>query len=164
MTDPMPIIVVAASKNHVIGSGGQLPWKLRSDLQRFKALTMGHWLIMGRKTWDSIGRALPGRETVVVSRQPDLQIPQVHVASSVEQAIHMVPSDKIPFVVGGAEIYRQAMPLCKHLYLTRVECESDGDAYFDSFDPNAWRLVRYERIPSGPHDQYETEFQEWIRS
>ena len=86
------------------------------------------------------------------------------MASSVEQAINLVPEGKIPFVVGGAELYRQTMPICKHLFLTRVECEIEGDTFLDSFDPSQWNLIRYDRIPSGPHDQYESEFQEWVRS
>src|SRR4051812_39267600 len=117
-------IIVAVAENGVIGSGGQLPWKLSADLQRFKRLTMGHTIIMGRRTWESIGRPLPGRRTVVVSRRLSYQVgdPTVPVASTIEQAVRLADEaqDDEAFVIGGAELYRSTLPQADRLYYTRV--------------------------------------------
>ncbi|MFM7738727.1 MAG: dihydrofolate reductase, partial [Planctomycetota bacterium] len=115
-------LIVAASDNDVIGREGQLPWRLSADLRRFKRLTMGHHLIMGRKTFESIGRPLPGRTTIVLSRQRDYAPAGVVVAHSPEEVLKLVAADSEPFVVGGAEIYRLLLPWVGKIYLTRVHC------------------------------------------
>ena len=107
MSDPEISIIVAVSENGVIGKDGDMPWRLRSDLQRFKKLTMGHTIIMGRKTWDSIGRLLPGRTTVILTRQSGFEVDGAVVVQSMEQAL-AATDDRQPFVIGGAEIYRLA--------------------------------------------------------
>ena len=122
-------LVVAVAENGAIGRDGQLPWRLSADLQRFKALTMGHHLVLGRKTWESIGRPLPGREMIVVSRgRPEL--PEgVHLSSSVEQAVERARSygeDEL-FIAGGASIYAAALALTDRIYMTHVEASIDGD-------------------------------------
>lgn len=173
------IALVAVARNGVIGRNQELPWRLRSDLQRFKKSSMSHCLIMGRKTYDSIGRPLPGRQTIIVSRQPKEDLLQtlgtstgslppsdtstsLAIASSLEEALDMVPTEKIAFIVGGAEIYRQAMPLCTEVWLTRVEADVDGDASFH-WNTEGWNLVSSESIPAGEFDQYPTTFQRWTR-
>lgn len=153
----MPVTIVAAvARNRVIGRDNDLPWRIPEDLRRFKELTMGGVLVMGRKTYESIGRPLPGRRTVVVSRNPDLEIEGVEMAPSLEMALEIAGGDDV-FVVGGGEIYRQAMGVADVLEITEVDAEPEGDTFFPEIDPNVWRevartpgdgfaFVRYERL------------------
>ena len=140
-------LIAAVAENGVIGRKGQLPWRLRSDLQRFKQLTMGHTVIVGRKTWESIGRPLPGRRSVVISRQSGYQAEGVTVVGSVEDAIATarVAGDDEAFVIGGAEVYQQALPLVERLYLTYVSVEVEGDAFFKpELDMSEWVAISSE--------------------
>lgn len=146
-----PIVVVAAvARNHVIGSAGDLPWRLPADLRRFKAITLGKPMIMGRKTFESIGRPLPGRRTVVVTRDARWCAEGVETAPSLQAALALAAqSDPEEIVIaGGGEIYAQALPLADRLRLTWVEAEPDGDARFPAFDRSAWREVAREDHPS----------------
>lgn len=128
-----PLIAIAAmSENRAIGHGNQIPWHLPEDFKFFKATTMGHVLIMGRKTFESIGRPLPGRETIVLSRT-GFSHPGVKSAATLEAARSLAGDRKV-FVCGGAEIYRLALPLCEELYLTHVKRRVDGDAFFPPFE------------------------------
>jgi dihydrofolate reductase len=136
-------LIAAMSTNRVIGLNNRLPWRLSADLKRFKNLTMGHSLLMGRKTYESIGRPLPGRTIVVLTRQKDFAPPGVLVAHTLDQALKMAPGDEI-FIAGGAEIYQQTLPLADRLYLTIVEGEFAGDAHFPPFDESDWRLLSEE--------------------
>jgi dihydrofolate reductase len=142
----VPVTIVAAvARNGVIGVDGGLPWHLPDDLRRFKELTLGHVLVMGRKTYESIGRPLPGRTTVVVTRNPqwDPGAPGVHVAATVEEAVDAAAAiDPDVFVVGGAEVYRAALPLADCLELTLVDAEPDGDTRFPDVVWDAWRELR----------------------
>ena len=123
-------IIVAASQNNAIGKNNELLWRISDDLKRFKALTMGKTCIMGRKTYESIGRPLPGRNFVIITRQADYQVPGCAVVDSLEAAIqHSVP-DEETFIIGGGEIYKQILPLVKKLYLTRVYRDFEGDSFF----------------------------------
>jgi dihydrofolate reductase len=147
-------IVVAMSKNRVIGANGAIPWHLPEELKRFKVLTMGHHIIMGRKTWDSIGRLLPGRETVIVTRQAGFRVPGATVAHSVEAAIAACGDDPEVFVIGGAEIIVKAMPATGRIYLTTVDTEVAGDTFMPEFDLRAWREVKSEQVAAdarNPH-------------
>jgi dihydrofolate reductase len=137
---PRISLVAAVARNGVIGDAGRLPWHLPEDLKRFKTLTMGHVMIMGRRTHESIGRPLPGRRTIVVSRQAGLDLPGVEVASSLEAAIALAGEVPEIFVVGGGEIYAQALPLAHRLLLTEVEATPTGDAFFPAFDRRQWRV------------------------
>ena len=145
-------IIVAMTPDRVIGRDGQLPWRLSADLQRFKRLTMGHHLIMGRKTFDSIGRLLPGRETIVVSRQTDLVIPGAAVVHSVPAAIECARDDAEAFFVGGEQIYREAVELVQRIYLTLVHAQLEGDAHFPDIDGEPMAGDR-RRIPAGRRAQ-----------
>ena len=127
------------ARNRTIGVNNTLPWRCPEDLKHFKALTMGHHMIMGRKTFDSIGKALPGRTTVVVSHNTDLKIEGCLVAHSLPEAIAACAGDTEIFIVGGAELYRQAVALVDTLYITEIQQDVDGDAHFPEFDQNAWR-------------------------
>ncbi len=134
-------IIVAMAKNRTIGINNTLPWRCPEDLKRFKSLTMGHHMIMGRKTFDSIGKALPGRTTVVVTRNQELVIEGCIVAHSLQQAIAACVNDEEIFIVGGAELYKQALPLADTLYLTEIQQYIEGDAHFPEFNNNAWLEV-----------------------
>lgn len=141
---PHLAMIVAASTNDVIGVDGDLPWRISADLKRFKRLTMGHHILMGRKTYDSIGRPLPGRTTVVITRQPDLKIDGVRIAHGVQEAIEMTRGDDCPFVVGGAEIYAQAMPQVDRIFLTRVHQHCGGDTVLPPIDWSHWEMTHRE--------------------
>ncbi len=132
-------IIVAMARNRTIGVNNTLPWRCPEDLKHFKALTMGHHMIMGRKTFDSIGKPLPGRTTVVVTRDRNLKIEGCVVAHSLQDAIAACAGDEEIFIVGGAELYRQALPLVDTMYITEIQQEVEGDAHFPDFSKREWR-------------------------
>ena len=134
-------ILVAMARNRTIGINNTLPWRCPEDLKHFKSLTMGHHMIMGRKTYDSIGKPLPGRTTVVVTRNPGLKIEGCIVAHSLEQAIAVCAGDDEIFVVGGADLYVQALPLVDTLYVTEIQQEITGDAHFPLINNTEWREI-----------------------
>lgn len=134
-------IIVAVASNGVIGCHNRLIWHISEDLKRFKTLTTAHPIVMGRKTYESIGRALPGRQNIVVSRQKGLKIEGVDVVGSIDQAFKIAPKGAEIFVIGGGEIYRQAMPLASKLYLTKVDQAPEGDTFFPEISAAEWREV-----------------------
>ena len=134
-------LIVAISENGVIGRDGRLPWRLRGDLRRFKQLTMGHTIVMGRKTFESIGRVLPGRTSIVVTRQPDYHPPGVIVAASLDEAQRLAAGDVELFYVGGGEIYRQVLPQVERIYMTQVHAQVAGDTVFPELSSRQWRLI-----------------------
>jgi dihydrofolate reductase len=140
---PYPVsrisIIVAYSVNRVIGENGKMPWHLSEDLKRFKALTMGHTIIMGRKTWASLGRLLPGRRHVIISRDPAFTVPGATVVTSLDQAIAACSGESEAFVIGGGEIYALALPLAQRLYVTEIDAEFAGDTYFPAISSGQWR-------------------------
>jgi dihydrofolate reductase len=139
-------LVAAVGRSGCIGKGGALPWRLPEDLKRFKAITIGHAVIMGRKTHESIGRALPGRRNIVVTRGTPALPEGVERAPSLEAAIDLArTTDPEPMVIGGGEIYREAMPLATHLHLTRVDLDVEGcDAFFPEVDEAAFQIASSE--------------------
>lgn len=137
-------IIVAMARNRTIGIDNTLPWRCPEDLQHFKALTMGHHMIMGRKTYDSIGKPLPGRTTVVVTRDINLNIEGCLIAHSLQEAINACADDTQIFIVGGAEIYAQALAHVDTLYITEIQQDVDGDAWFPEFDAADWQEVARE--------------------
>lgn len=132
-------IIVAMARNRTIGLGNRLPWYIPADLKRFKSLTMGHHMIMGRKTFDSIGKPLPGRITVVVTRNRALRMDGCIMAHSLEEALQACAGDDEICIVGGAELYALAMPLADMIYLTEIQQDMAGDAYFPEFDTRLWQ-------------------------
>jgi dihydrofolate reductase len=132
------ILLAAVGANHVIGREGEMPWHLPEDLAHFKATTMGHTLVMGRKTYDSIGRALPGRRTIVMTSQIGWHAPSVEVAHSLAEALALAGPTEV-FIVGGGEIYQQAMPFADLLMLTEVDQSPEGDVIFPTIEPAHWR-------------------------
>ena len=156
MTTTPIALVVAAARNGVIGRDNQLPWRLPGDLRHFKAVTMGKPVVMGRKTFDSIGRPLPGRLNIVVSRDVHYVVPNgVELVRSVDAALQRADAAAQASgaaeiaVIGGADIYRQTLPLAAAVYLTRVELEVDGDAFFPALDAQQWQCVQSERQLEG---------------
>jgi len=141
-------IIVAADERGGIGRDGGLPWHLPEDLKRFKALTMGKPMVMGRRTWDSIGRPLPGRRSLVVSRQGDLAIAGAEVYGSLEAALEAAADAPETCVIGGAEIYRQALPRAEVVHLTRVHALVDADTFLPLLDAGEWEEVAREDRPA----------------
>ncbi len=143
-------LVVAMGENRVIGKAGGLPWHIPGDLKLFKKTTMGKPIIMGRKTWESLGRALPGRTNIVISRDPAYSAEGAEVARSLDQALAVAAalSGEEIMVIGGAEIYRLALPKADRLYLTEVALKPDGDAFFPDFDKAAWHQTSREAFPA----------------
>ena len=136
---PRVSLIVAMAKNRVIGANNTLPWHLPADLKHFKTLTMGHHIVMGRKTYDSIGKPLPGRTSVVVTRNANYAPPGVVVVNSLESAISACADDEEIFVIGGAELYRQAIVLADRIYLTEIDADIPGDAHFTELDRKSWQ-------------------------
>jgi dihydrofolate reductase len=159
MTRPLAL-VAAIADNGVIGRDNRLIWRIRSDLRRFRDLTWGKPMIVGRKTHESIGKPLPGRETIVVTRDRSFTAPGIHVAHNIEEAITL--ADEIAArlgaaeiaVAGGAEIYRATLPRAQRLYLTLVHAEPEGDVLFPQFDRTEFREMRREDRPRGPDDDH----------
>jgi len=132
-------LIVAMSKNRVIGIDNALPWHLPADLKHFKALTLGHHIIMGRKTWESINRQLPGRTTVIVTRQQGYVVAGAVVVHTTDAAIAACGADDEIFVIGGEEIFKLMLPRCQRMYVTEIQQDFAGDAYFPEFDRATWR-------------------------
>lgn len=145
MTRPRISILVAMARNRTIGVNNALPWRCPEDLKRFKALTMGHHIIMGRKTFDSIGKPLPGRITVVVSRNRELKIEGCQIVHSLEEAIAACRGDKESFIVGGAELYTQGLASADTLHITEIQRDVEGDACFPDFDLSQWQETSREQ-------------------
>ena len=138
-------LIAAVARNHVIGLNNTLPWHLSEDLKRFRVLTTGHHIIMGRKTYESLNRLLPGRTTVIVTRNPDYHVPGALVAASLPRAIALCNEDAEVFLIGGAELYREAMQLADRLYITTIDAEYEGNAFFPEFDQAAWQKIAREQ-------------------
>jgi len=144
-------LIVAMARNRVIGVNNTLPWHLPADLKHFKALTMGHHIVMGRKTYESIGKPLPGRTSVVVTRNADYAPQGVVVVNSLEAAISACGNDEEIFVIGGAELYRQIIDLADRIYLTEIDADISGDAHFTEFDRKLWQET--ERVNHAPDEK-----------
>jgi dihydrofolate reductase len=144
-------LIAAVARNGVIGGGNTLPWRLPADLKRFRALTTGHAVIMGRRTWESIGRALPERQNIVVTRDPGYAADGASVQSSLDDALRAVTLPPPVFCIGGGELYALALPRAATLYLTEIDRAFEGDTRFPDFDRAAWREAAREehRAPEG---------------
>ena len=163
-------LIAARSENDVIGQDGGIPWHLPADLQHFKRLTTGHTIVTGRKTFQSIGRPLPGRRTVVITRNPDFGADGATVVSSLDEALRTAEKDPFEtdgrvevFVVGGAEIYEQALPLAGRMYLTRVHTVIDGNVRFPEVAEEEWELRSSERHAADEKNLHDYTFEVWER-
>ena len=157
-------LIVAMSENRVIGHQGDLPWRLSSDLKRFKRLTMGHHIVMGRKTYESIGRLLPGRTSVIVTRSPEYKIEGAKIANSVESAITLAKGDDEIFIVGGAELYEHSLQLSDRLLITRVEASVEGDIVFPEYDESQWQLQQRETFAADEKNDHPHSFEIYERT
>jgi dihydrofolate reductase len=153
-------LIVAVSETGVIGRDGGLPWRLSADLKHFKKTTMGHHLIIGRRTWDEVGKPLPGRTMVVVTRSRRFSSEGVHVAHSLEEALDIARDDDEPFIGGGAHIYRMALENDRvdRIYLTRIHAEVEGDTYFPKIYLNEWDLVSEEHHEADDRNEFPFSF------
>jgi dihydrofolate reductase len=156
-------LIVAMSQGGVIGHHGKVPWHLPDDLRRFKQLTMGHPLIMGRRTFASIGRPLPGRRCIVLSRDPAYRAAGVETAPDLETALARVADAAEVFVIGGAEVYRAALPRADRLYLTLVHAPIAGDVRFPTFAPTAWMLAEETFHPADARHAHAFTFRRYER-
>lgn len=158
-------VLAAIGENRVIGRAGRLPWRLPAELARLKKLTTGHCLIMGRKTWESIGRPLPKRTSIVITRNADFHAPGAVVVGDFDAALAAARErgDSEAFVFGGAAIYQIALPRADRLYLTRVHAAPSGDRWFPDFDESAWQLVSREVHPADEAHEYAFSFEEYER-
>jgi dihydrofolate reductase len=155
-------LIAATGDNGVIGREGDLPWHLPADLQHFKALTTGHAIIMGRKTFESIGRLLPNRRSVIVTRNPAYRHEGATVVNKLQDAFALAERDEV-FVIGGAEIFRSALPYADRLYLTVVHASPHGDVFFPDFDEQRWDLVEEQRHEPNGKNPHAYSFQRWER-
>ena len=159
MTNAAVELVVAVSENDVIGRANQLPWRLPSDLRHFKALTMGHHILMGRKTYESIGKALPGRTNLVLTRSAGFQAADCTVVGSLEQARLAAGADSALMVIGGAEVYRQCLPAAARIHLTLVHTRVEqGDTFFAGWRGSDWRETFRERHAAGDKNDFDYSF------
>jgi len=142
------------AKNRVIGADGKIPWHLPAELAMFKRITMGHHIIMGRNTWESIGRLLPGRTAVIVTRQRDYNVAGALIAESLEAALSMCRGDDEIFAIGGGQLYVGALPVSNRIYLTEVDAEVRGDTFMPEFSLSDWRAVSVESHPADDENQY----------
>lgn len=151
-------LIVAMAKNRVIGAAGRIPWHLPNELQLFKRVTMGHHIIMGRKTYESIGRLLPGRTTVIVTRQPGYTVPGALIAHSIDAAIAAGGGDDEILVIGGGELYREVLPRADRIYLTTVDAEPAGDTFMPEIDATDWRETSAQSFSADERHQYAYRF------
>jgi dihydrofolate reductase len=143
-------IIVAMTRDRVIGRGGGMPWHLPADLARFKSLTMGKPIIVGRKTFESIGRLLPGRRHIIVSRNPEFHVNGAEVVAGLDAALEAAASSDEAFVIGGVELFREALARADRIYMTLIHSRIEGDVYFPEFDNKDWQEVECtERAPDG---------------
>lgn len=156
-------LIVAAAENNVIGRDGDLPWRLPVDLEHFKNTTMGHPVIMGRRTWDSFKGGLPGRACIVMTRNPELQLEGAEVVTSLEAALASAGDARDVFIAGGGEIYRMAMEWAHRIVLTRVHADVDGDAGFPVLDDSVWHRTSAERHEADDRNPHACTFEIWER-
>ena len=157
-------LIVAMTENDVIGRGGDMPWRMSDDLRRFKKITMGHHILMGRKTYESIGRPLPGRTSVVISRTANYDEENVLVARSLEEAFSLAEDDSEIFVTGGAQVFALALPQVQRIYLTRIHCTLEGDTFFPKVDLRQWNTVSSESHTADERNDFDYSFEIYERT
>ncbi|MEP0519792.1 MAG: dihydrofolate reductase [Hyphomicrobiales bacterium] len=155
---PLIALVVGAAENNVIGNKGDMPWKVSADLRNFKAITSGKPIIMGRKTFDSIGRPLPNRRNIVVTRNAKWHADGAKTAQSLPAAIELAAEASEIMVIGGGELYAQALPLADRIYFTHIHATPDGDTWFPALSDDIWQKTRAEKLPHGPNDTADATF------
>ncbi len=151
-------LVAAMTENYCLGLNNKMPWHLPADLAHFKQLTLHKSIIMGRKTYESIGKALPNRHNIIITRQSDFNAPDCTIVSSLEQALQTYSAEEELMIIGGAQIYQQALPVADRLYLTLIHTMIEGDAYFPHWDAKQWQEVSREIHPADEHNAYAYDF------
>ncbi len=164
MSRPRITLIAAVARNGVIGRAGTIPWRIPGDLPRFKRITLGHPVIMGRRTWQSLGKPLPGRRNLVISRTPDPKLAGAEVFASLDAALAACGQAEEVFVIGGTEAYREALPRAQRLLLTEIDADIDGDAFFPPFDRTQWREARRESHPANPDNPLPFAYVDYERS
>jgi dihydrofolate reductase len=155
-------IIAAMARNRAIGLEGEMPWHLPGELQHFKRATMGKPIVMGRKTWESIGRALPGRQNLLVTRNPDYRAEGCEIAVSLEQAIRMARGEEV-MIIGGGQLYSEALPLTDRMVLTLVDCEPRADTWFPRWNEDEWKLVDSRSVAANEDNPLAYQVMELIR-
>jgi dihydrofolate reductase len=163
MTSPRLSLIVARARNGVIGRAGTLPWRLPEDLAFFKRTTMGHPIVMGRRTWESIGRPLPGRRSIVVSRQAGFAAAGAEVAASLDEALRLCAGSAEVFVIGGAQFYAEALPRADRLIVTEIDADFEGDTHWPAPDPARWREAAREHLPPTGERRFGIDFVTYLR-
>lgn len=158
MNQPALILVVAVARNRVIGRDNQLPWRLKTDLQHFRTLTLGHPILMGRKTWESLGRPLPGRRNLVISRQHDLSAFGAEVFSSIDDALAAAADAEQIAIIGGSQLYQSLLPRADRIELTEIHADIPGDTFFPAFDRSKFRETRRECHNADEDNEYDFDF------
>ncbi len=155
---PRISLIVAMATNRVIGSDNQMPWHLPADFAYFKRITLGHPIVMGRKTFESIGKILPGRRNIIVSRNPDFQVDGAEVMPSLDEAFSSCQDNEEVFVIGGAALYTVALPHADRLYITEVDVKSEGETLFPVIDMRGWRETARQRVEPDAKNAYAMQF------
>jgi dihydrofolate reductase len=163
MTQPRLTLIVARARNGVIGKDNAMPWKIPGEQAYFKRVTMGHPIIMGRKTWESIGRPLPGRRSIVISRNSAFAAPGAEVVASLDAALARCVGATEAFVIGGAQLYRLALPSADRLLITEIDHDFDGDTCFPAPDPAQWREVARDHHARTDERPFAVDFVEYVR-
>lgn len=154
-------LVVAKSKNNVIGKNNQLPWHLPADLKHFKKITMGKPIIMGRKTFDSIGKPLPGRRNIIITRNKNYSAKGCDIFYSIDEAFNALKNETEVMIIGGANLYLQTLMRASCIYLTEIDVTIEGDAFFPALPVNEWKLISEEKFPADEKNSYAYRFQVW---
>lgn len=147
------VLMAAMARNRAIGIDGRMPWHLPGELKHFKTATMGKPIVMGRRTYESIGKPLPGRQNIVVSRNPDHRLEGCTVCTSLEAALEVAEGEEV-MIIGGGTIYQQAMELATHMLLTLIDCEPEADTWFPAWDQAEWRLLEKTHYPADEKNAY----------
>ena len=155
-------LIAAVAQNRAIGLRGRMPWHLPDDLRHFKRVTLGKPVVMGRKTWEVIGRPLPGRQNIVISRNRDYRARGCEVAHSLDAALGVAEGAEL-MIIGGGELYRQALPGAQRMVLTIVDCAPEADTWFPAWSKSDWKLAGSEQHPTDDRHAFGFEFQEWVR-
>lgn len=151
-------LVVAMAHNRVIGKSNAMPWHLPADLKHFKKITSGKPVVMGRKTFESIGKALPNRRNIVISRNADYIAPGCELVNSLSSALSLVADQPEVCIIGGAQIFQEALPMADRLYLTFIDLDVEGDTFFPQWDPTQWKEISRETLPADAQNAYSLEF------
>lgn len=163
MHNPTITLIVAAAENNAIGKGNKMPWHLPNDFKYFKKNTLEHHIVMGRKTFESIGKALPGRRNIILTRDPDFRADGIETCSTIEQVLAQSQDENEIFIIGGAQIYAQTIAIADKVLLTRVHTTLDGDAFFQKLNPSEWALKSQDKHEKDEKHAYDYTFEVWER-